>query len=174
MYIILLIVAIIFIPFPIKLGFTYINNKITVNIYNYKINIDREKKRKAKFKIKFEVNIKEYIQEIKHLHFKASMKTYMDINIGLDDAAKTAELFGFINYFIPVIYIELEKFFKIKKYDYKVTPNFKESIFEVKINSIIWISIVKAIYILVHMLLAMIKLHTGPKKINHNLFNFSR
>lgn len=45
MYIILLIVAIIFIPFPIKLGFTYINNKITVNIYNYKINIDREKKK---------------------------------------------------------------------------------------------------------------------------------
>lgn len=174
MYIFLILVLICLLPFPIKLGFSFINNKIIISLYNLKINFDREKKRKAKFKVKYEMNLKEYIQEIKHLHFKATMKTNIYIHMGLDDAAKTAELFGVMNYLIPIIFIELEKFFKIKKYDYNVIPDFKENIFEIKINSIIWISIAKTIYILLHMMVTMLKLHTGPKKIDHGLFNFSK
>lgn len=177
MYILLIILVILFIPFPVILEFFYNNHGIILKLYNEQIKeirlFNKTEKAKHDLERKHFYYPLDYIKEIKKFHFKPSLKLKANIELGFDDAAKTAEMFGIMNYFIQLAFLFSKNFFKIRKIDYKITPNFQKSIFQIKIHSIIWINIAKTIYIAVSILLIMIKTHNKYKKLNNKELKYA-
>lgn len=177
MYILLTILVIILIPFPVTSYFFYNNHVIVLKLYNKKVKeiqlFKKTKKVKNNLEIKHFYYPFDYIKEIKKFHFKPYLKVKANITLGFDDAAKTAEIFGFTNYFIQLTFLFSKNFFKIKNIDYKINPDFKKSILEIKIHSIIWINIAKTIYIIVSILYIMVKTHNKYKKVNYKELKYA-
>lgn len=171
MYILLIILMLLFIPFPVILDFFYKDYDIILKLYNRSIKeiqlFNRVQETKHDLQRKHFFFPFDYIREIKRFHFKPHLKVHANIILGLDDAAKTAEIFGLMNYFIQLAFLFSKNFFKIKDIDYKINPDFKKNILEIKIHSIIWINIAKTIYIVISILFIMIKTHNKYKKINY-------
>lgn len=177
MYILLIILVILFIPFPVILEFFYNNHTIILKLYNKHVKeiqlFNRMKETKHDLERKHFFYPLDYIKEIKRFHFKPLLKIRANIILGFDDAAKTAEIFGLTNYFIQLAFLFSKNFFKIKNIDYKINPNFKQNILEIKIHSIIWINIAKTIYIAISILFIMVKTHNKYKRINYKQLKYA-
>lgn len=177
MYILLIILVILFIPFPVMLEFFYNKQGIILKLYNEQIKeiklFNKTEEVKQDLEKKHFYYPLDYIKEIKRFHFKPYLKLKVNVELGFDDAAKTAEMFGIMNYFIQLAFLFLKNFFKIRNIDYKINPNFQKNIFKIKIHSIIWINIAKTIYIAVCIFFIMIKTHNKYKKLNNKELKYA-
>lgn len=160
------ILIIIVLPIPIKFTLYYYKNSL--HIYLYKRNNIQEKSfKKVSHKIKSTDYIgifQYYIDTARALSFrlkknklKPGITLSININEGFDDAARTAICFGVLYSFSAAVHIFINKYFKIKKYNYLVNPDFDNIKFEIQIKCIIWISIVNTIYIFILVLYTLRK-----------------
>lgn len=159
-----LIIALIILlfPIPLKITLTYYGGKAHFRIYNKEINLKKKTKEKAEevaakqkdaleeatesedlFNFK---NIKKIVKTLKNNKFKFKLKSKISIDYSLEDAAHTAILFGLLNSLLSTIYIVLNMFFKVKNYDFKVTPQYNNNYFNFEIKSIISLNLAKIIY----------------------------
>lgn len=150
--IILVILLIIFIiPIPIKIKFQYINKNINFFLYNKKMNFHKIKeKRKEADKTKRNKKSIDYMclfSTLNDNNFKPSLKFKMDFEYGTSDAANTALLYGGAWTCLAFIYRILFCLFNIKNFDTKIEPDFNKKKLNISIESILFISLVKVIYI---------------------------
>lgn len=177
MYILLIVLAVLFTPFPVILDFFYKNHDIILELYNKPVKevklFNKAEKAKHNLERKHFYYPIDYIKELKRFHFKPYLKIQASIILGLDDAAKTAEIFGLMNYFVQLVFLFSKNFFRIKNVDYKINPDFQKNILEIKIHSIIWINIAQTIYIAISMLFVMIKTHNKHKRFNYKQIKYA-
>lgn len=158
LYIIIVICILFLIPIPIKLTFNYIDKDVSIFIYN--INIDKKvstKRRKAIHRIKiredqvkiFLNTLKISIDSLKEIKFKPKVKIKINLSYGLNDAALTAMAYGVLCMLCPMVLQLLDSIFKLKDPHFNVTPEYNKYILKLEINSIIFINLVKVIYILI-------------------------
>lgn len=160
-YILLFILILLLIPIPIKLSFKYTKSSFNIYIYRFKINIkksisffkrkSREKtvmkpKEANKLDLSSTIILLNYIETIK---YKPTLRFKLFCNYGLIDASKTAIAYGYIYSVSPLIYKLLNIVFKIKKYDYDIKPDFEKTFFESNIDSIIFVNLIKIIYMFI-------------------------
>ena len=86
------------------------------------------------------------IKHINKIKFKPILKLNILLNYGLADAAVTGISYGIISYFISLLFNFLAVPFKIKKYKSSINPDFNSFTLEAKIESIIYISLAKIMY----------------------------
>jgi len=171
----LLILFLLFVPIPFKVDIHFSMDNYYIKLYNFTI-ISKKKilnkknkssskktsppiKEKKKFnKLKKEnliknikkSNFKLLLSKLYNRHFKPTL--YMDsyLSYSLNDAFKTAIVFGALNNIKTPIYILLNIIFKIKKYKFKVNPLFKDIYFiDYDISSIFFLSFAEIIYMAV-------------------------
>lgn len=147
----IIVLLIFIIPFPIKVTFKYADKKLGLYLYNKKINLDKikqkKKKKTATKKENKEISYIGILNDIKNIKFKPSLKFKLYFEYGTDDAAETALLYGGIWTLIAFIYQSMLWVFNIKKFDCNIIPNFNDEKLIISIQSIIFISLVKVIYI---------------------------
>ena len=169
----IILLLIIFLPLPLKSIIYYSNENYYIKLFNFKIvskknttknnpinavNNDakepkKKKNKKNKKKHKKSLSLKKLpitkiIYTIDHNRFKPILISKGYINYSLPDAATTAITYGTLSAIMPFIYRLFSIIFKNKKFNINITPNFKDKFFiEVKINSIIFISLGQIIYI---------------------------
>ncbi|MBV4419426.1 DUF2953 domain-containing protein [Clostridium tyrobutyricum] len=177
LFIVIMFLIIIFIPFPVKLHVFYNNkklhlyffninilNKITSNKKRFDINSANSTRQLAKTIRKFRIVFKRLLK----IKYKPQISIDIDMVYGLDDAAYTAILYGLINALTPSLLILLSKLFILKKQEINIKPCFNKSYFKLEINSIIYVSFVKIIYIILSLYIdnkSLKKLRTSVNKI---------
>ncbi|MDP4144824.1 MAG: DUF2953 domain-containing protein [Bacillota bacterium] len=168
MYIFVIIISILFIlafiPFPIKLGFIYAEDDEYFFIFNKKINIKPTRLKVKKtgnvnYKVKLstrydlfrgKINVitaRRILRLLKRNKAKPSLNLDIQVNYGLDDAALTAISYGILNMVPPLIYQVTNTIFDTSTFNCNIVPMFNKKFIKLKIKSIIWISVAKAIYI---------------------------
>lgn len=153
----LVIILLFFLPLPIKIKLSYCNNCLKFYIYKFELNLFKKKekdekketvkRKKTTFKMKLTItDIFLIIKHINKIKFKPILKLNILLNYGLADAAVTGISYGIISYFISLLFNFLAVPFKIKKYKSAINPDFNSFKLEVKIESIIYISLAKIMY----------------------------
>ena len=163
-----------FMPIPLKLSIKYLDDFYEIKFY--KINLlssdggiikkfikdDTVKKYDTSHNIKEEVEEKaqEKIRDTKfsmillfknlsNNRYKPYFKVNSNIDFSVNDAAGTAIVYGLLNSLNPIIFKILSTFFKIKNFDNKFNPIFKDKyIINISIMCILTINIAKIIYML--------------------------
>ena len=163
-----------FMPIPLKLSIKYLDDfyeikfyKInllssdggiikkfikddTVKKYDTSHNIKEEVEEKAQEKIrgtKFSMIL--LFNNLSNNRYKPYFKVNSNIDFSVNDAAGTAILYGLLNSLNPIIFKILSTFFKIKNFDNKFNPIFKDKyIINISIMCILTINIAKIIYML--------------------------
>jgi len=156
------ITILLLIPIPIKLSFNYSKLNMNFYIYNFKLNLEKlmklyKKKEKKVTAQPLEKKKKEFdlttifslINSIENIKFKPTIRFNFYCNYGFIDASNTAIAYAYINSISPFLYKLLNKPFKIKSYDYNIKPDFQGAFLESSIHSIIFVNIIKIIYMLV-------------------------
>jgi len=153
----LVIILLLFLPLPIKIKLSYCNNCLKFYIYKFELNFFKKKKKdekkenikRKKKTSKLKLNISDMLLIIKNINkikFKPILKLNILLNYGLADAAATGISYGIISYFISSLFSFLAVPFKIKKYKSAINPDFNNFKLEAKIESIIFISLAKIMY----------------------------
>ena len=166
---ILILILILFIPIPLKLKVNYIHKKIQIFFYNKEIKFknpkDKQKdepkkeKRKAKKKIKIHI-IKDFISFLDKSSVKLNINLKIYIDIGIEDAANLAILYGVLNSLNYPIYRLISIVFNMSNFKFNINPCFNKRIFSFKSESIIYVTLAKLIYIT----LSIIKFYYFHKK----------
>ncbi|MFX0548962.1 DUF2953 domain-containing protein [Hathewaya histolytica] len=148
--IISILIFIIFFPIPLKISILFIEKKLSVYIYN--INVHKKKlTSKNTFKLS---NLKDNkFSYFKKRKTKASLD--LSLNYGLDDAFETAILYGVLCGALNSILLYLSQYIKFKQNNHNkinITPDYNHNKLEFNIKCIIYLSLVKIIYILVKLL----------------------
>ena len=169
-----LLLFLLFMPIPLKLYIKYLDDfyeikfyKInllssdggiikkfikddTVKKYDTSHNIKEEVEEKAQEKIrgtKFSMRL--LFKNLSNNRYKPYFKVNSNIDFSVNDAAGTAILYGLLNSLNPIIFKILSTFFKIKNFDNKFNPIFKDKyIINISIICILTINIAKIIYML--------------------------
>lgn len=157
-YILIAILLILILPIPIEIKLIYKDNIFQFYIYNFEVNLKKRTKKKIKRrtanaakkskKIDFD-SAKLILHKIDCAKFKPTLKMNMKIKLGTGDASYTGISCGALYYFSPIIYRILEVIFKIKSYNFDVKPDFDNLSLNTYINSIIFVSFAKIIYMLI-------------------------
>lgn len=155
----LVLIVIIFFPIPLKLKFITFNKDYNIYLYNFSFKKLIEKKTKStiskskkKPKIEKEPKTKKIIDKsglissLKNNKFKLKLKFTLLLDYGLDDAFNAAMIFPLFNSISPFLFFILEIPFSIKKYRMSVSPKFNCNFIKLEIESIIFLSIAKIIY----------------------------
>ncbi|MFL0268368.1 DUF2953 domain-containing protein [Candidatus Clostridium radicumherbarum] len=161
-FILLVIIILLLIPIPIKLSIKYSSFNINFYLYNFKLNFDKLRKLYRKSEIKKHVKplhkekyefdytyILFLIDRIENIKLKPTIRFKFYCNYGFSEASSTAIAFGYINSISPFLYKLLNTPFKIKSYDFNIKPNFQGVFLESSINSIIFVNIIKIIYMII-------------------------
>jgi hypothetical protein len=157
----LIFLAIIFIPLPIKIDIFASTNNYYLKLYGFNI-LKKEKKEDINTKIP-EINktkktsilkrlsTKNFIYLLKLLNkskFKPTLRIKGYFSYSLGDAAKTAVFYGILHTFFPLLLFALNIIFKIKKFHLPIKPVYEDKfIAEFQITSIITLSFAQIIYI---------------------------
>jgi hypothetical protein len=170
----LLILTIILFPIPLKITLKCSNKVLEIYIYNKKLKPKLPSKKdldcnpKENFIKSLNFNdMKLIIYKIRNLKLKPRLILNTKIEYGFDDAALVAILFGLIHTTYSFIYLFLINFVKVKNIDLKVIPHFEENDFNLEILSIIYMNLVKIIYMAFIMSICLIK-------IKHEKTNFKK
>lgn len=172
----LILLLIIFIPFPIHVTFEYEGNNTTLRIYKFKV-YPSKTSRKSLEKIICDLSSKEYyLKNIKLLYKKApyvlsrfTLSFNIDLYYGLEDAFETSMIYGSIHSVFNIIYTAISSHLKIKKFNAKINPIFNRCFIKLNVKSIIFISFANIIYIALIVLKNLkkgAKLHGRPKEVN--------
>lgn len=153
----IILCLILFFPLPLKIYILFIEKEL--NIYIYKFNIKKksfknkpiiqsisESTKTSKFKFS---NIKSSSKKKKKIKVNFSIS----INYGLEDAFETAIVYGAISGSLSICLSYLSKYVIFKSLVVKVTPQYNAEKLDIKIKSIIYLNLVKIIYILVKILI---------------------
>lgn len=150
-----ILLLILFMPFPVKVRFFYSEGVFALYLYRFKINIlkfaskQKHKKNKPQKKKKEEINLKA-IPIILHKFninpFKPTLRVNLFLDYGIDDASATAISYGLLNIAAPFINQIISVMFKVKKYKTKIVPEFNKLTLKIDLESIIFISLAKIIY----------------------------
>lgn len=169
----LLLLIIILFPIPIKITLKYSNRVLEIFIYNKKLKVKKPSKNNLKsnpnmnYHKSFTINdIKLIIFRIKNLKFKPILTLKTKLEYGFDDAAFVAILFGLIHSTYSFLYLLLINFVKIKNIDFEVIPHFKKNDVNMEILSIIYMNLVKIIYITFIMSILIASIKIKNKKSN--------
>lgn len=148
----LFIIFILFIPIPIKISFTYINDVAKLKIYFKEIILNKKDTIKKTKKDKFD--FKKYMTKEKILFFHKKFKKVFKIHslsitteFGVGDPANTAKLFGVLNSCTFIIFEALNYLINIKNFSINFLPNINKKIVINETKSIFFISFAKIIYI---------------------------
>jgi hypothetical protein len=141
----------ILIPIPIKFKLKYVDGNLAMHIYNIDL-ISKIKSSKKKDKLKDKripslQNFKFLLSSLNRNKFKPTLRLKLNLQYGLDDAAYTAIFYGLISALSPSIIKILNCFFKIKKQSISIIPNLNKLILKLELESIIFVNLVKVIYI---------------------------
>ncbi|MCI2038647.1 MAG: DUF2953 domain-containing protein [Clostridium luticellarii] len=148
---VLLLFTVLFLPTPLRINIKYKDGKLTVKLYSLNIT-NRIKLNKSSLKNPSGKNpLFAFIKELKSLNFneintKFPLKMNIKFHYGLNDAAYTAITYGALSSLKVLIFNMLKKVFSIKKYNLIIEPDFNNPIFELEVTSIIYINLVKIIY----------------------------
>jgi len=160
-FIIILLILLVFTPIPLKLRLELNKDQANLYIYFKKINLKDKLKAKIQSKVKPKAkpskhkvlnkpdffNITNIYSTLKANKHKPSLKLLIELEFGFEDAAFTGLFYGLSSTIYPFLYQCLKLFFKVPSYIYKPTPNFENTCFKLNIESIFYLSLVKAIYI---------------------------
>ena len=145
-----------FMPIPLKLSIKYLDDFYEIKFY--KINLLSSDGGIIKKFIKDDTvkkydtshNIKEEVEEKAQEKIRGTKFSMILLFKNLsNDAAGTAILYGLLNSLNPIIFKILSTFFKIKNFDNKFNPIFKDKyIINISIMCILTINIAKIIYML--------------------------
>jgi len=147
-----LFIILLFIPFPVKIKIEYSKKNFTFKIYNLnKIKSIKDKYFLDHLRIKnklsfFITTIKNNLNFIREIKFKSTLKINIKITYGLEEAAHTALVYGFIPLINTLTLNILSKIFIIKQKQIYITPDFNNLHLKIQLNSIIYISLAKIIY----------------------------
>ena len=145
LFTILLLFILFSIPIPISLKLEYVNSTVNIYLYNKKIDlgklINKNKKPFASTKL-----FNNYYL-LKKSKLKPSINLKLSLKYGFEDAFLTGVSYGLFSIFNLIIYHFINNFFSVKKYNYVVMPIFNKKTISLKIDSIIFINLVKIIYI---------------------------
>lgn len=168
----LIILLFIFVPLPIKVTLFFSKENYYIKVYKFYLlkkdikgktdtsNISheqkesdgkRDKKEKSDFFNHISIDgIMIYIKEFKNNKFKPKLKIKGYFNYSFADAARTAISYGLLSTCLPLISWIFSIIFKIKTFILPVNPLFKDEIIaEIKITSIITLSLAQIIYMVI-------------------------
>lgn len=172
---ILIILVILFIPFPLKISAYYSIEDYYIKFYKFIILSKQKdnlkiKKEKELYKDKTidENNFKNEkvpkftldsfsIKEIRNLIFKLynrSFKPWLkfkcNMDYSLNDAAKTASFYGVMCQLPDLVHLISNIAFKSKKFTFDINPVFEDKfLLKIEISSIIFLSLAHIIYVLI-------------------------
>lgn len=174
-----LIILLLFIPIKIPLKIFFEENKLEIYIFSRLIfpvtkrvnstpkrkeEEHKSKDKKIKKHKKPPLDLEDYITiggsliyKLYNYKFKPKLKIDININIGLEDAATTALICGSLYSVNPIIYYILLLIFKIPDFNFEVKPIYNKSVIKFYITSIIYVSLVKIIFMIIYLLISFIK-----------------
>jgi len=141
--VLLSILIIIFIPIPIKLRIQLNKCETYIFLYSKKLNLNKKNTNKTN---EF-LNIKNIYFTLTNNKRKPKIKFNMDLKFGFEDAALTGLTNGLFSAISPLLYQTLLLFFNIPRFQINLNPDFENPTYELNLQCIISINIVKAIYI---------------------------
>jgi hypothetical protein len=147
------LLLVLLLPIPIKTSVFYSEKKLGIYFYNFKLTQKKHKKKTAVVKVsppkkKIISIFKLGINVLRHNRFKPYIKLNINFMYGLEDAAKTAEVYGLLNLMNPVIYKGLDEFFIVKNFVYNIHADFNKTLLKFNMISIIFINLLTIIYII--------------------------
>ena len=162
LFISFILIALIFIPIPVKTRLSYNDGLCNFYIYKYKLKIDSKtvvnyiQKKDIKSKISKKKtlytnmfkNASKLIEKLCANKLKAGLKLKIDLCFGHPDAACTAILFGLLNACIAPSLELLSFIFRLKKHNFKILPSFNKPVLKLEVNSIIFVSFANVIYMM--------------------------
>ena len=170
----LLTLIIILFPIPLKITLKYANKTLEVFIYNKKLKTKAVSKSDLQnlpeinlfksFKLE---DMKLIYYRVKKLNLKFSLSLNTKLEYGFDDAALVAISFGLIHSAYSFLYSFLMNYVAVKKVSLKVIPHFEENDFNMETLGIIYMNLVKVIYMAFVVLICLIK-------IKHKKANFKK
>jgi hypothetical protein len=171
-----ILILLVFLPIPIKITFNYKNNSVSLYIFKFKVKLFRRIKSKRniekavhsfKYKNLDLDTVKLMFHKINGLKFKPTLRINLNLDYGFLDASSTGIAYGIICSLSPFLYKLLSVVFKIKKYNTSITPDFDNIKLSVQINSIIFVSLAKIIYIAITLFKSVKLLN----KVNKHAYN---
>lgn len=90
-------------------------------------------------------------------HYKPDIDFSIDLSYGLENAAITAILYGYISMLFPLLYNFLEVFFNIADFNFDLKPVFKKIKSNFYCKSIIYISLANITYIIILLIKSFFK-----------------
>jgi hypothetical protein len=161
----LLTLTIILFPIPLKITLKYSKKTLEVFIYNKKLK--RKALSKSDIQNLSEINLsksielkdmKQIFNRVKKLKLKFKLSLSTKLEYGFDDAALVAILFGLIHSSYSFLYSLLMNYVEVKKIKLNVIPHFEESDFNLETMGIIYMNLVKIIYMAFIILICLIKI----------------
>lgn len=160
---VVILVTILLSPIPIKITLIYDKGIFSFKLYNKTIIPSKGRKfteeqkqnlkdsfkafsREEKPKINFN-DVVNTISFLKNTKAKFTLRTKINIDYSLDDAALNAILYGILYEGISGIYSLLYPFFRVKTFKPKINTKYNENYFNIRITSIIVVNLGKIIYI---------------------------
>ena len=155
------LLLIIFLPFPLKTSIYYSDKNYYIKFYKFhfisksrtlkkkKTSIKPQKKNKRARSTIFTDKqlILKIFNTISKNKFKPHIRINGYINYSLNNHAITAITYGLLSAILPFIYKGISIIFKIKKFNFPITPIFKEVInIKIQIDGILFVSIGQIIY----------------------------
>ncbi|MBC2580350.1 DUF2953 domain-containing protein [Clostridium sp. DJ247] len=152
----ILLFIVLFFPIPIKISIKYLDRKLDIRVY--KINIDKILL-KTRLKVKRRVEYKEdqrpillntlkiLLKSLRDIKYKLNLRVTLNLIYGLEDAAYTALIYGILCSFCPIFLQLLSLVFNLKDPHLNIHPEYNKNTLRLEINSIIYTSLAKIIYI---------------------------
>jgi hypothetical protein len=170
------------IPFPVKIQVVFKEMDLKVYLYKFKVfslietlkkktekdkkkcKPKKEKKKKKKLVMNLSV-VQNIIYKLNNNPIKPKIRLYYDINYSTGDAASTAILYGIIYQAIAVLSIIISVLLNITINKTDIAPNFQsEDVFvKIQFKSIIFLNLVKIIYMILLILLSLKYKEVDPK-----------
>ncbi|MBU3161769.1 DUF2953 domain-containing protein [Clostridium frigoris] len=174
----LFVLTIILFPIHLKITLKYTNKVLEIYIYKKKLKVSKPLKSNSKNKLKSKParmliffkplilsDVNSIIHKLKTLRFRPKLILNTKLEYGLDDAALVAIIFGLIHSAYSLLYLKLITVAKVKNMNLKVTPHFKYNNLNMEISSIIYINLVKIIYMAFIILPCFINIKHGKLNI---------
>lgn len=173
-WLLLIITFLLFVPIPFRFDIHFSFDNYYIKFYGFSLvskkNISnrknksskkkktppiKEKKNNKKFKKELLFNniqksdFKNLISKLYHRHFKPVLYIDSYLSYSLNDASKTAIIFGALSNIKTPMYILLNIIFNVKKYKSKIDPLFKDEYFiDYNTVSIFFLSFAEIIYMI--------------------------
>ncbi|BED92213.1 MAG: hypothetical protein CfP315_0816 [Candidatus Improbicoccus pseudotrichonymphae] len=151
---------------PIRLKFSYVNNKFSIKIFGFNINLNKSKKKKIDNKkqmINFDIkNIKLVfavsgllVDIFKKIKIK---RIFLKLKISLEDSYETIRIFNLSLALSNLIYFSLSNVNNIKDIEIKIYPDFFDQKSEIELEILCIFNVVLVLYEVFRIIFRIVKL----------------